>query len=365
MPRKTALVGAVLALPLVVIVAALILLRSEPADRVLPRASGHRERPGPVDGAERPARTVSHGLSTRADSLDRDRGETSPRVAALVRAACSRNTSARDEAIAALVDMGDGAVPHLARMLAEQRPPQQLKTIAQILVRIGTPAALAVVEDALDAGEQENRRAIVASGVVDAASAGADGTVRDVMRSDPQLAWRVRAGRRWGQAAREGSVGDWVDGYYRAESDLERRQYLDAVRAGRNPESIPELEHVVRQNPDEEVVGAAALSLARIGTDRTVSVLVDELRRFAGSDRAQVLSDALGNVRNRELLEAHRDDENETVRKVISDILEESDDQDDAETDSDQNDDPDKDDDDTDDDTGREGGAGPAISPFD
>jgi hypothetical protein len=363
MLRKVALTGAVIILPTAIVVAALSLLRSESPYWTPSRAPGSGHAPALVTRDEPARRTRSHGFSRRAEPIDRD--EISGRVAALVRAACSRNASAREEAIATLVEMGDVAVPHLARMLGEARPPRELKAVAEILVRIGTPSALAVIEDALDPGVEENLRAIVASAVVDAAGDGADGSVRDLMRDDPRLAWRVHAGRRWGRADHEGAISEWVSGYYRAESELERSEYLDALGAARNPESIPELEHVVRQNPDDEVVAGAARSLARIGTERTVGVLVDELRRFAGTDRGELLEEALGNVKSRELLEAYLDDESEAVRDAVSEILDESGDHDEAGTDGEQDDGPDKDDDDTDDGTGSETGGGPAISPFD
>jgi HEAT repeat protein len=258
----------------------------------------------------------------RAETLERQ--ATRAEVVGLVKTACSRNRTAADKAFATLIGMGDEAVPHLVQMLRDAHHPAEMRLIVRALTQIGTRDATEAVDWALRSATDDNRRDIIACGILDGAQHGADPRATDLIQDDAEFAMHLHAGRRLGRVAQQDSIWSWTDGYYRAESDAQRAVYIEALGSVTDPDLIPELEHVITTSPDDELAEAAALSLARIGTAESVAVIVQVIRSGVDDGRIRRLAGALGNVADSRVLESYRNDEDETVRRIVNDALDAS-----------------------------------------
>jgi len=249
--------------------------------------------------------------------------ETEATVQELVRKACSLDPATREKACRELVDMGPDAARYLARLLESKQNPAEIKAIIQVLVQMDDPDAWECVREAMYDTSKANRQDVVARGIVDGAGPGMEEKITELIEGEPEIAQRLHAGRRLGELGGEGAVTDWVERYYELDDEARRSQYVEALSHVTDPRTIPELEHVVTTNPDEELARSAAYGLARIGTRDSADVIVNEMRRSADDGRLAFLSAALGNIRDRRVLAAYRQDESETVRQAVEKALDE------------------------------------------
>ncbi len=249
--------------------------------------------------------------------------ETEARVQELVRKACSLDRATRQKACRELVEMGPDAARYLARLLESKQNPAEIKAIIEILVQMDDPDAWECVREAMYDTSKANRQDVIARGIVDGAGPGMDDKITDLIEGEPEIAQRLHAGRRLGELGGEGAVTDWVDRYYELDDEARRSQYVEALSHVTDPAVIPELEHVVTTNPDEGLARSAAYGLARIGTRDSADVIVNEMRRTSDDGRLAFLSAALGNIRDRRVLAAYRQDESETVRHAVEEALDE------------------------------------------
>lgn len=249
--------------------------------------------------------------------------ESEATVQELVRKTCSLDRATREKASRELVEMGPDAVRYLARLLETKKNPAEVKAIIEALVQMDDPDAWEIVLDAMYNTDKANRQDIVARGIVDGAGPGMEDKITDLIEGEPEIAQRLHAGRRLGALGGEGAVTDWVDRYYETEDEARRSQYVEALSHVTDPGAIPELERVVTTNPDEDLARSAAYGLARIGTRDSADVIVSEMRQTSDDGRLAFLSAALGNIRNRRVLAAYRQDESETVRQVVEEALDE------------------------------------------
>lgn len=315
-----------LILVLIVVVVAVI------AAELVVRSSARRANREPPQGTEqteapretRPGDPASSSPSwTDLRSSGKWSTETEATVQELVRKACSLDRGTREKASRELVEMGPDAVPYLARLLETKRNPAEVKAIIEILVQMDDPDAWEIVRDAMYNTDKANRQDIVARGIVDGAGPGMEDKITDLIEGEPEIAQRLHAGRRLGELGGEGAVTDWVDRYYETDDEARRSQYVEALSHVTDPGVIPELEHVVTTNPDDDLARSAAYGLARIGTRDSADVIVNEMRQTSDDGRLAFLSAALGNIRDRRVLAAYRQDESETVRQAVEEALDE------------------------------------------
>ena len=324
MHKRTRLAFLAFAVLVTVVVAKLLLPTGRhKAQRPAPPASTEvQSNRGEVSGGDDLSWPAS-SPGTAAGSSRTWSGETEACVRELVRTACSLDRASRERARKQLVKLGPDSVRYLEQLLETAKHPAELRAIIVVLVLIDTPDAWETVRVAMWGTDKDNRQHIVARGIVDGAGPGMEDKLTDLIESVPEISQRVHAGRKLGELAREGAVTDWVERYYETDDDIQRSQYVEALSNVTNPDAIPELEHFLTESPDEELARSAAYGLARIGTRDSATVIVTEMRRASDDGRRAFLAAALGNIRDREVLASFRQDENETVRRIVEETLDE------------------------------------------
>ena len=265
------------------------------------------------------------------DSLQENRASSSTlpeateaNIKRLLTLACRRDLPASEQARRTLVAMGNDAVPHLGALLDREHSPTMRRMSAEILTAIDTPEAWEELRASLGGTDKKNVKQIIASGIVAGVRPGMEERIEELITFESELAQQVHAGRKLGQMGGAGSVDDWVDGYYRSDNDAQRSTYAEALDNLTDPEAVPRLEEILTGD-DDELLRSAATSLARIGTPRSVGVIVETMRRSfdAGdTDHVAQLSAALSHVPNRAVLESFRNDYDQMVRRAVDEVLE-------------------------------------------